>query len=137
MRLNLKSALAFCTLVLCLMGMGCSDPATRTSVGTSQDAALQANQELLPQNIIDAVTQEKPDGTIVGAWREEEDGATVYEVEVEMPDGTRLEVEVDIDGKVLEVETADSDEDKDEDEDDEEEPSKSLDIPTPASSSSE
>ena len=135
MRLNLKSAVAFCTPVLCLMGMGCSDPATRTSVGTSQDAALQANQELLPQNIIDAVTQEKPDGTIVGAWREEEDGATVYEVEVEMPDGTRLEVEVDIDGKVLEVETADSDDD--DDDDDEDEDSKSLDIPTPASSSSE
>ena len=100
-----KAVRGFFVLPL-VLGIGCSDSSTPLAVPVD-GVALKAGQEVLPQHIIDAVKAEKPEGTLVAAFKEKEKGKTVYEVEVEMPDGSRYEVEVNTDGKVLEVETSD------------------------------
>lgn len=46
---------------------------------------------------------------------EEEDGATVYEVEIETPGGAEYELELSAKGKILEIEMEDDDEDDDDD----------------------
>ena len=137
MRAALKSISSLSVLCLAVAGIGCSDTTTSPLAVPDQGGASKAAAGLaeeLPQNIIDAVNQEKPDGTIVAAFREEEKGKTVYEVEVEMADGNRWEVEVDPDGAVLEVEraeTAAEEAGEKADSGKEDETSQQLDIPSP------
>jgi len=107
MRTSVKSAQSLGLLLLIFIGVGCSNSTSTPLAVPAEGVAPKPNQELLPQNIIDAVSEAKPEGIIVAAFKEDEDGATVYEVEVEMPDGKRYEVEVDTEGKVLEIEKSD------------------------------
>lgn len=63
----------------------------------------------LPQKVADAVKKAFPDGKIIEAERETENGKLVYEVEVETGDKV-IEVELSEDGKILSQEE-DDDED--------------------------
>ena len=64
--------------------------------------------EDLPAAVADAVKGEFPNGQMIEAEKEVENGQTVYEVEVADGD-EQFEVEVSADGKILEVESADDD----------------------------
>ncbi len=118
----LKSAQVLLATALISTGMGCSGGSSSSPVAVDTQSA-KAGQEVLPQVVIDAVNQAMPDGTIVAATREKENGTTVYEVEV-VVDGQSFEVEVDTEGRVLEIEEGDDDDDdedgEDDDDDDEE-----------------
>lgn len=82
----------------------------------ANDDEVEIALEDVPAVVIDAVKARFPDGKIVEAEMEIEDGETVYELEVE-DDGAEFEVEVSADGTILEVEE-DEDDDDEEDEDD-------------------
>lgn len=68
----------------------------------------------LPAAVVEAVIARFPDGKIVEAEMETEDGKTVYEVEVK-DDGIEYEVEVSAEGEILEVESEEDDDDEDDD----------------------
>ena len=107
-----------------LLMAGCSDssssPAAAATDASDKTGASVKNLqgEALPQAVIDAVSTALPGGTIGDATEEQEEGATIYEVEVTL-DGRTYGVEVTADGTVLEVDEEDDDADDDEDGDDE------------------
>jgi uncharacterized membrane protein YkoI len=82
---------------------------------SSDDSVSEGDVSLSEQEARDVATGEV-DGTVLEVELEREDGAPVYEVEVEAADGTVGEVAVHADdGTVLEVEMEDdADEDDDE-----------------------
>lgn len=73
----------------------------------------------LPDAVVAAVTASLPGGVITEAEIGDENGQTVYEMEV-LVDGKEVDVEVSADGTVLEIdEDDDVEDDEDEDDDDE------------------
>ena len=105
-----RTTQAVCASALIALIAGCSDNSSvPVAISDSSAGAKSAQEDSgLPQNIIDAVNEAKPGGTIVAATIEKEDGKTVYEVKVEA-DGQLWEVEVSAKGKVLEIELDDGD----------------------------
>ena len=112
MQTLLKSTGALMSLFLLSTGCSSSDAppvaSSASDVAPKASQVSQADRESLPQNIADAVNAEKPGSTITAAYKEQEKGKTVYEVMVEMPDGTGYEIEVGAQGKILEVEKSNS-----------------------------
>lgn len=105
-----RTTQAVCASALIALIAGCSDNSSvPVAISDSSAGAKSAQEDSgLPQNIIDAVNEAKPGGTIVAATIEKEDGKTVYEVKVEA-DGQLWEVEVSAKGKVLKIELDDGD----------------------------
>ena len=105
-----RTTQAVCASALIALVAGCSDNSSvPVAISDSSAGAKSAQEDSgLPQNIIDAVNEAKPGGTIVAATIEKEDGKTVYEVKVEA-DGQLWEVEVSAKGKVLKIELDDGD----------------------------
>lgn len=92
----LLSAIAFLSLAL-LIGCGSSNPVE--SPGNLAPGSA-------PDLVLSAAAKAVPGGEVTEVKEEEEDGRTVYEVQV-LADGVEYEVEVTVDGEVLEVEEAD------------------------------
>ena len=99
-------------LIFMLLSMGCSSPTehehTSTPLAIPSDK-LRGDEDVLPDFVVAAVAEAMPDGRLVAASSEDEDGELVYDVLVETEEGI-FEVEVSADGTVLEIETASDDE---------------------------
>lgn len=65
----------------------------------------------VPQAVLGVVRKAYPDGTVLSAERDDEDGPTTYELRLKLKDGSVVEVETDQDGNVLETTDADQDDD--------------------------
>ena len=99
-------------LILFLLSLGCSSSSPTASTSTPlaiPSDKLKPDEDVLPDFVVAAVLAAVPEGRLIAATREEEEGEVGYEVLVETEEGV-FEVDVSTDGIVLEIEPAADDE---------------------------
>lgn len=105
-------AIALILILFALSLLGCSSSTGPESISTPlalPTSDRPTGDDVLPQFVVDAVTDSLPRAVLVAASLDEEDDEPLYEVLVQTADGA-FEVDVDLQGNIVEIEEASDDE---------------------------
>ncbi len=109
--------------IICALAITCAIVAlfsTNLFAGNNDDKEVKVKPEDCPKAVLKAIKNAAKDGKIIEIEKEiKKDGSVVYEAEVKMSDGKKIEIKVSADGKVIKIENED-DEDESADDDKEE-----------------
>lgn len=106
--------------IICALAITCALVtlfSTNLFAGNNDNKEVKVKPEDCPKAVLKAIKDTTKDGKIIEIEKEiKKDGSVVYEAEVKMSNGKKIEIKVSADGKVIKIENED-DEDESADDD--------------------